>query len=125
MWLILAAAGVDGIGPDTSAASANLMTVEALKAAVTGRTVRYAEASPGGPYLMRLDADGTATLRKGAARQLAFTGKWWIDGNRLCRGWDKFQPNFDCWPVSIEGTIISLFGDKDTMFLQGTLISES
>jgi CubicO group peptidase (beta-lactamase class C family) len=124
MWLILSAAGVHGIGPDTSAAAANLMAGETLRTALAGRTLRYAEAASDGPYLMRLDADGTATLRKGATPQLAFAGKWWIDSNQLCRGWDKFQPRFDCWPVSIEGAAISLFGDSDTMFLQGVLESE-
>jgi hypothetical protein len=70
---------------------------------------------------MRLNSDGTASLQKGTGRKQAYSGKWWVDGTKLCRGWDPFQPRFDCWPVAISGSTVSLYGDHDATFLQGSL----
>ena len=86
--------------------------------------MRYADAAPDGPYRMRLDADGRASLRRGAEQRLVLSGRWWAGDGRLCRAWDKFMPKFDCWPVSIDGAVINLYGDHDTMYLQGVLTSE-
>jgi CubicO group peptidase (beta-lactamase class C family) len=124
MWLILSAANVRDVGPDTSSATAALASGEVLRTSLSGKTLRYAENAPDGPYLMRLSTDGVASLQKGPDRKQAYSGKWWLDGAKLCRGWDKFHPHFDCWPVSVEGEKISLYGDHDTMFLQGTLVTE-
>lgn len=121
MWLILSAAGISGIGPDTSAATADLLSGEAVRASLSGKTLRYAEAAPDGPYFMRLNSDGPASLQKGRARKQAYSGKWWVDGAKLCRGWSQFHPRFDCWPVAISGSTVSLYGEHDTMFMQGTL----
>ena len=124
MWLILSAAGVGDIGPDTSVAAADLLSGEDVKASLLGKALRYADAAPDGPYFMRLNSDGTASLQKGAARKQAYSGKWWVDGAKLCRGWDQFYPGFDCWPVAISGSTVSLYGDHDTMHLQGSLETE-
>jgi len=124
MWLILSAAGVGNIGPDTSAAAADLLPGEVVKASLSGKTLRYADGAPDGPYFMRLNSDGTASLQKGPARKQAYSGKWWVDGAKLCRGWDQFHPRFDCWPVARSGSTVSLYGDHDTMFLQGSVESE-
>jgi CubicO group peptidase (beta-lactamase class C family) len=69
-------------------------------------------------------SDGTASLQKGFARKQAYLGKWWVDGAKLCRGWDQFHPRFDCWPVAISGATVSLYGEHDTMFIQGSLENE-
>ena len=124
MWLILSAARVGGIGPDTSVAAAVLPSSEVLNASLSGKTLRYAEAARDGPYFMRLASDGTASLQKGSAREQAYSGKWWVDGAKFCRGWDKFHPRFDCWPAAVSGSTVSLYGDYDTMFLQGSLETE-
>jgi CubicO group peptidase (beta-lactamase class C family) len=124
MWLILSAAGVDDIGPDTSVTAADLLPGEAVKASVSGKTLRHADMAPDGPYFMRLNSDGTASLQKGLARKQAYLGKWWVDGAKLCRGWDQFHPRFDCWPVAISGATVSLYGEHDTMFIQGSLENE-
>lgn len=124
MWLILSAARIGGIGPDTSSASAALLSGDAIVTALSGKTLRYADTAPGGPYFMHLKTDGTASLQKGSPRALVHTGKWWRDGAKLCRGWDKFQPRFDCWPVGMEGTTVSLYDSHDLMFLQATLTTE-
>ncbi|WP_177248280.1 serine hydrolase [Bradyrhizobium sp. Ghvi] len=124
LWLILSAARVDDIGPDTSVATAVLASADLLKGSLPGKTLRYAETALDGPYFMRFATDGTASLQKGEARKQVYSGKWWVAGNKLCRGWDKFLPRFDCWPVAIGGSIISLYGDHDTMFLQGSLETE-
>jgi CubicO group peptidase (beta-lactamase class C family) len=120
VWLILSAAGIDA-GPDTSFATApgERLAGDALRAALAGRALRFAEAAPDGPYVMRLAADGVATLEKGAERQLALTGKWWVDGNRLCRGWDRDAPRFGSWPVLIDGDHVGLYEANGTMFLRG------
>jgi Beta-lactamase len=124
MWLILSAGRVGNIGPDTSAAAADLLSGEAMRPSLSGKTLRYADAAPDGPYFMRFNSDGTASLHKGIARKQAYSGKWWVDGARLCRGWDQFHPRFDCWPVAMRGPTVSLYGDHDTMFLQGSLETE-
>jgi hypothetical protein len=124
MWLILSAAKVANIGPDTAASAADLLPDDVVKASLSGKTLRYAEAAPDGPYFMRLNSDGTASLHKGSARKQAYSGKWWVDGAKLCRGWDQFQPRFDCWPVAISGSIVSLYEDHDIMFLQASLETE-
>jgi CubicO group peptidase (beta-lactamase class C family) len=124
MWLILSAAGIGEIGADTSAAAADLLSGEAVKAFLSGKTLRYADAAPDGPYFMRLNSNSTASLQKGTTRKQAYSGKWWVDGAKLCRGWDQFHPRFDCWPTAISGSTVSLYGDHDTMFLQGSLETE-
>jgi len=124
MWLILSAARVGNIGPDTSATAAELLPGEAVKASLSGKTLRYADGAPDGPYFMRLNSDSTASLQKGPARKQAYSGKWWVDGAKLCRGWDRFHPRFDCWPVATSGSTVSLYGEHDTMFLQGSLETE-
>lgn len=124
LWLILSAARVRDIGPDTSVTTAVLASADVLKGSLSGNTLRYAETAPDGPYFMRLATDGTASLQKGEARKQVYSGKWWVDGNKLCRGWDKFLPRFDCWPVAIGGSAIGLYGEHDTMFLQGALETE-
>lgn len=124
MWLILSAAGVGDVGPDTSATAADRLPGEAVKASLSGKTLRYAEVAPDGPYFMRLNFDGTASLQKGPARKQAYSGKWWVEGAKLCRRWDQFHPRFDCWPVAMSGSTVSLYGDHDTMFLQGFLETE-
>ena len=121
MWLILSAAGVNGVGPNTSVTAGSLASGEMLKAALSGKTLRYAEAAPDGPYFMHLASDGTASLQKGSDRQQTYSGRWWVDDAKFCRGWDKFHPRFDCWPAALNGTTVSLYGDYDTMFLQGSL----
>jgi CubicO group peptidase (beta-lactamase class C family) len=125
LWLILSAAGVADIGPDTSpAARKTVLEGEALRAALAGKTLRFAEAAADGPYFIRLGADGAASLSKGAERRLTYTGKWWVEGERLCRGWDKYLPHHDCYPVGIEGRIVSLYQDHDTMYLQAVIEPE-
>ena len=124
MWLILSAAGVGDIGPDTSATAAGLLSGEAVEASLSGKTLRYADVAPDGPYFMRLNSDGTASLQKGTGRKQAYSGKWWVDGAKLCRGWDQFQPRFECWPAAISGSTVSLYGEHDTMFVRGSLETE-
>jgi hypothetical protein len=114
MWLILSATGVGNIGPDTSATTADLMPGKAVNASLSGKMLRYADVA----------SDGPRRRCKGPARKQVYSGKWWVDGAKLCRGWDQFHPQFDCWPVAISGSTVSLYGDHDTMFLQGSLATE-
>jgi len=126
IWLVLTAAGAKDIGPDTSlaAAAAHRCEGDALRDALAGTTLRFAERATDGPYFLQLAADGAASLTKGQARQLAFTGKWWVEGDKLCRGWDHFSPRYDCWSVAIDGTTVSLYQDADTMYFQAVLARE-
>jgi len=126
MWLILRAAGADGLGPDTSLAGAPGLRLvgDALRMALAGKTLRFADTAPDGPYAMRLAADGSASLAKGPSRRIAFTGKWWVDGETLCRAWDRFHPNFDSWPVRIDGATVGLYQEDDTMYLRAVAAQE-
>ena len=122
LWLMLSAAGVKDIGPDTApAARKTVLEGDALRDALAGKTLRFADVAVDGPYFMRLEAGGTASLRKGPDRRLTFTGKWWIEGEKLCRGWDKDLPRYDSFPVGIDGRTVSLYQDHDTMFLQAAI----
>jgi CubicO group peptidase (beta-lactamase class C family) len=125
LWLILSAAGVPGIGPDTSpAARKEVLSDAALSGALAGKTLRFADQAADGPYFMHLESDGSAALAKGPERALAFTGRWWVEGDRLCRGWESVLPRHDCWPVGIDGTTVSLYQEHDTMYLQAQTVSE-
>lgn len=125
LWLILSAAGVQDIGPDTAPATRKtVLEGEALRSALAGKTLRFAERAVDGPYFMRLDADGAASLSKGPERRETFTGKWWVEGEKLCRGWDKFLPRHDCYPVGIDGRTVSLYQDHDTMYLQAVIAND-
>src|SRR4029453_14153586 len=48
MWLILSAAGVGDIGPDTSVAAVDLLSGEDVKASLLGKTLRYTDVAPDG-----------------------------------------------------------------------------
>jgi CubicO group peptidase (beta-lactamase class C family) len=123
LWLILAAGGASGIGPDTALPPAHRrLAGDALRVALSGRTVCFADAAPDGPYFMRLMADGSATQARGNPREVTLIGKWWIEDELLCRAWGKHAPHVDRWPVAIDGAVISLYGGNDTMWLQGLLL---
>lgn len=125
LWLILSAAGVKDLGPDTSAtARTTILAGGALRSALSGTTLRFADEAVDGPYRLRLDADGRALLHKGPERRLAKSGKWWIEGESLCRGWEKSLPRYDSFPVGIDGDTVSLYQNHDTMYLQAVIERE-
>jgi CubicO group peptidase (beta-lactamase class C family) len=125
LWLILSAANIKDIGPDTSpAARKSAPSGAALRAALAGKTLRFADVAADGPYFIRLETDGKASLAKGPERTPTYTGKWWVEGNHLCRGWDKFAPHHDSFPVGIDGPTVSFYQQYDTMYLQAGIVPE-
>jgi CubicO group peptidase (beta-lactamase class C family) len=117
LWLILSAAGVHDVGPDASLKGANgtRLSSERLKEMIFGATLTYYEALPDGPYLMRLQADGTASYRKGRDAVEYDTGSWKVEGDRLCRERAKTPPHKTCLTAVLEGSRIQLFDENGLM----------
>jgi CubicO group peptidase (beta-lactamase class C family) len=125
LWLILSAASIKDVGPDPSpAARGRVLEGDALHAALAGKTLRFADEALDGPYFIKLAADGAASLAKGPERRPVYTGKWRIDGQKLCRGWNQDLPRYDCFLAGVDGNTVSLYQDHDTMYLQAVIVPE-
>jgi hypothetical protein len=57
---------------------------------------------------MRLGLDGGAVLLKGSDETADDTGAWRVEGDRLCRDWQKIEPRHACFAVVANGTEIEL-----------------
>jgi len=123
LWLILSAAGVRDVGPDASLEGAHgtRLSGERLKEIISGTTLPYYESLRDGPYLMRLQADGTASYRKGRDAVEYDTGSWNVDGDRLCRERAKTPPHKTCVTAVLEGSRIQLFDANGLMEISGQL----
>jgi hypothetical protein len=78
LWLILDAGKFPDIGPDASLEAAQGMQADGdgLSRMLTGKTLLHGDAVPGGPYRVRLNADGTAAVLRGKERTEFDTGTW-------------------------------------------------
>ena len=57
-----------------------------------------------GPYRLRLDIDGAVTLSAGDENHLLDTGTWHIEGDRICRDFEKIEPRQGCWRARTNGS---------------------
>lgn len=85
---------------EASTAQASSFTAADIRSQIIGRTI-YLAAPFGGEFPLnyrsggQVDGDGTATGFVGRMAQPKDTGRWWIDGNRLCqqfREWYNGSP---------------------------------
>jgi hypothetical protein len=98
----LAAAGL------TSAASARPLNGEEIRAAVEGKRI-YLAVPLGGEFPMnyrpggKVDATGEA-VGLGRFARPTDSGRWWIDGNRLCQKWTTWYDGKPfCFVLSAAG----------------------
>jgi len=112
LWLILSAAGVPDIGPDRSlpvVQSERFQDDDELRHALANATLQYGISAPEGPSIIRLRADGSASLARGRNERLIAEGSWKIEGSKLCREWTTLRSNSQCYAVVISGDKIDLF----------------
>jgi CubicO group peptidase (beta-lactamase class C family) len=126
LWLLFDAGGYPDIGPDASIEAARHARAsgEVLSRALPGKTLLYGHAAAGGPYRIRLNADGRAVVLKGSEPTELDTGSWFIDGDQFCRNWEKIQPRRTCLAVTIDGSMVQLFDNRGLMFIEGHLVDD-
>lgn len=117
LWLILAAAGDNDIGPDVSLARAagNRLSGEEIKAKFSGATLSVGEMLSGGPYLWQLRADGALSVLAGAERRERFRGSWRVDGDRYCPTLNEPRARETCLSVVENGSRLQFFSPDGLM----------
>ena len=126
LWLIFDAGKFPDIGPDASLEAAQGMRADggALSRILTGKTLLYGDVVPGGPYRVRLNADGTAAALRGKEPTEFDTGTWSIRENRFCREWKKIEPRQMCMTAVSAGSQIQLFDSMGLMFIEARVVEE-
>jgi CubicO group peptidase (beta-lactamase class C family) len=111
LWLILSAAGLPDIGPDRSLAAVQgaRFRDDELRHALADTTLQYGITAPEGPSLIRLRADGSASLARGRDERLIAEGSWKIEGSKLCSEWTTLHSKRECYAVVISGDKVDLF----------------
>ncbi|MBR0752430.1 serine hydrolase [Bradyrhizobium jicamae] len=119
LWLILTAAGDKDAGPDISLAHATGQRLdgEALKAALSGKTLVFGRNLERGPRAWPTRADGTTSVLVGPEREERFTGTWRIDDrSRYCRTLnDPTDSAEHCFVVVVNGATVKLFDGEGLM----------
>jgi CubicO group peptidase (beta-lactamase class C family) len=108
LWLILDAAGEMEIGesPFIESAKGVRLNPDNLRETIAGSTARSASSS--GELVVYFSEDGTVTVSVAGA--LIDTGKWWVEGDKLCIQFTN--PDMEgtgCDHVVLDGTTIKLF----------------
>jgi CubicO group peptidase (beta-lactamase class C family) len=126
LWLILDAGKFPNIGPDASLEAAQGMRADsnALSRMLAGKTLLYGDAVRGGPYRVRLNADGTAAALRGSEPTEFDTGTWSIREDKFCREWKKTEPRQMCMAVVSAGSKIQLFDSMGLMWIEARVIDE-
>lgn len=119
LWLVLDAGHFPDIGPDTSLAAApgERLANDALKQALSGKTLRFGDGIENGPIRIRLNDDGNAAALRGAEPAQFDTGTWRIEDDRLCRDWQKTPPLHACWTAVIDGLRVAFFDRNGLMVI--------
>ena len=126
LWLLLDAGGFPGIGPDASITAAQMPRAngEALSHFLPGKTLLYGETARGGPYRMRLNADGSAAALRGHDRLQFDTGSWSINEDQFCREWKTSEPRRMCFAVVSDGSKIQLFDSASLMVFDARIVED-
>jgi CubicO group peptidase (beta-lactamase class C family) len=124
LWLVLDAGHFSDIGPDATieAARGTHLDEASLGQLLPGKTLLYGEGATGGPYRVRLNADGTAAALKGREPVQYDTGSWRIEGGRFCRDWQTTRPQHLCLTVVAQGDNYQFFDNNGLMFLNSRLV---
>lgn len=106
MAVMMGACAVAG-GLATMASAANL-SGDALKETVSGKQV-YLATPLGGEFPLNYRANGVVdgsgkAVGLGKFMQPTDTGKWWVDGEKLCQKWKNWYDGKEfCFTVQTEG----------------------
>jgi CubicO group peptidase (beta-lactamase class C family) len=115
LWLVLSAAGDKDVGPDVTLRHSVGASLEgdALKAALTGKTLSVGQLAAGGPIVWQLRADGTLSVLAGAERRERWSGHWKIDDRgRYCRTLNEPRAAERCFTVlANEARLLFFDGD--------------
>jgi hypothetical protein len=126
LWLTFDAGKFPDIGPDASLEAAQGMRAygDTLSRMLTGKTLLYGHAAPGGPYRVRLNADGTAAALRGSEPTEFDTGIWSIREDKFCREWKKTEPRQMCMAAVSAGSKIKLFDSMGLMWIEAHVVDE-
>jgi CubicO group peptidase (beta-lactamase class C family) len=127
LWLVLDAAGLPDIGRDASIEAAGGIheSGAALAHVLPGKTLICCGAATDGPYRMRLNRDGSAAFRRGREATDYDTGSWTLNGDRLCREWQKIEPRRACFAVvGDDGAHVELFDRRGLMVIDARITEE-
>jgi len=111
LWLILDAAGETDIGdaPFLETAKGILVTADNLHETWGESTIRHWD-GPEGQFIAAYNPDGTMTFTARESGELVDIGKWWAEGDRLCRQWDELNGGEKaCFYIVLEGTTLQWF----------------
>ena len=111
LWLILDAAGETEIGdaPIIEAAEGIQVTADNLHETWGTSTIWHLD-GPEGQYVTSYAPDGTMTFTARESGELVDTGKWWAEGDRVCRQWNEMDGGERaCFYVVLDGTTLQQF----------------
>jgi CubicO group peptidase (beta-lactamase class C family) len=126
LWLLFDAGGFPDIGPDASIEAARHAPAngEMLSRMLPGKTLLYGHSATRGPYRIRLNPDGSATLLEGREMAELDTGFWRVQGDQLCRDWKKIQPRQMCFAAASDGSELQLFDRRGLMYIDARIVDE-
>jgi CubicO group peptidase (beta-lactamase class C family) len=126
LWLLLDARPFPDIGPDASIEAARYARAngETLSRILPRKTLFFGERAMHGPYRIRLNRDGGAVLLRGRELTVLDTGSWQVQGDQLCRDWNKLEPRRMCFAVAGDGSNVQLFDSKGLMWIDARLVDD-
>jgi hypothetical protein len=126
LWLLLDARPFPDIGPDASIEAARYPRAdgETLARIVPGKTLLFGDGAMHGPYRVRLNRDGSAVALRGREPTELDTGFWQVQGDQICRDWNKIEPRHMCFAVASDGSNIQLFDDKGLMCIDARIVDD-
>ena len=126
LWLLLDAGNFPDIGPDAAIQAAKGLRPDgdSLRQLVSGKALVYGEDAARGPFRIRFAADGTAVALRGREAAQYDAGTWRVEGDRLCREWEKTQPKRLCWVVVTDAANVALFDQNGLMYIKARLSDE-
>ena len=111
LWLILDAAGETDIGdaPLLEVAEGLRVTADNLHE-TWGESMIWHLDGPEDQYITSYAPDGTLTLTARESGELVDTGKWWAEGDEVCRQWKELDGGKKaCFYVVLDGTTLRQF----------------
>jgi CubicO group peptidase (beta-lactamase class C family) len=124
LWLILDAAGETEIGdaPIIEAAEGIRVTADNLHQTWGESTIWHVD-GPEEQYVTSYAPDGELTLTARESGELVDAGKWWVEGDRVCRQWRELDGGEKaCFYVVLDGTTLQWF-DLDGVLAGKALFS--
>jgi hypothetical protein len=121
LWLILDAAGETDIGdaPMIEAVEGVQVTADNLCETWGESTIRHLDGLKE-QNITSYAPDGTMTVTVRESGELVDTGKWWVEGDKVCRQWDELDEGEKaCFYVVLDGTTLQWFD------LNGILIGKA